>query len=143
MQFYTRPDGTTMSTPQVASNTILLAIFVAVIVYCFNNIRRFWRLRTYPIEMFYGMTLLNLGGRCAYFILKFFQVTTYWTLILLIVPEVFTLGVIISQIMIYTIMHSEITNYMVQHERLNQTRASSALTSESITAAATHEKRVY
>lgn len=68
--------------------------------------------------LFYVMALLNLLSRCAYFVLRFFKQGTYANFLLDIGPGVLDAGIIISQIMIYLIFHTEVSFYLQNRDEI-------------------------
>ena len=127
MLLYTRLDGTDLSWQEAVANSAFVLLYTATILFCYSNIKKFWRMRTAPISIFYLMTMLTLVSRTAFFILRFFTSLTYWNFILLQVPELCFLGVIISQIMIYAIMRLELSTYLKTRDSASrQTRASTS-----------------
>lgn len=105
-------------------NCAFVAMFIAAILFCVENIKKYWRMRTAPITIFYLMTILTLVSRTLFFILRFFTSLTFWNFVFMEVPELCFLGVIISQIMIYAIMQLELSAYLKTRDS-GSTRASS------------------
>jgi len=68
----------------------------------------------------YSLAALLLLSRCAYFALQLFNTDKYWQLVLLIAPEVFSICIVISQIVIYTIMYLEIKIYLEVRDLLKK-----------------------
>ena len=107
-----------MTTSEVFVNAVSMLVFSVALVFCLSNMIRFWRLRTYHTVFFYLMALFNLVTRCTYFGLTFVSSTSYLTLILTVAPSLFTLGVIISQVMMYSILHHEVSFYLDNRDQL-------------------------
>ena len=68
----------------------------------------------------YSLSALLLLSRCTYFALQLFNTEKYWKLVLLVTPEVFSICIVISQIVIYTIMYLEIKIYLEVRDLLKK-----------------------
>jgi len=107
-----------LTTGELIVTVVSLTAFTGAVGFCLSNAIRFWRLRTYHMGLFYVMALLNLLSRCAYFVLRFFKQGTYANFLLDIGPGVLDAGIIISQIMIYLIFHTEVSFYLQNRDEI-------------------------
>lgn len=113
-----------MDTLQTIVNSSSLALFAVATGYALVNIYRFWRMMTFHMGILYTCAMLNLLMRCAYFILKYFATWTYWNLILLVMPDCLGVALVLSQTMIYLILHVEVSFYLQNREQLTVSRSS-------------------
>lgn len=112
MILYNTLDNGEMSLLTFLINTCSLVLFLAASMYGLNNIVRFWKLRTYQMGIFYAMAMSSLLTRSCFFVIRYLYDDTYTNLIFIILPGIFSLSVVLAQIMIYSILCIELTIYM-------------------------------
>ena len=99
----------------VIINTIGLIIYIGSLSFGVYNMIRFRRHRSYPMGVFYVLTVLNLSLRSAYFIVKFFSSSCLLDLVLTVLPSSFSGSIGISQTMNYIVFSIRLNTYL-QHK---------------------------
>ena len=93
-------------------NTIGLIIYLSSLIFGLFNMIRFRRHRSYPMGVFYVLTVLNLSLRTVYFASQFFFRDCQLDLILTILPSSFSGSIGISQTMNYIVFSIRLSTYL-------------------------------
>lgn len=93
-------------------NLIGFLIYTSSLIFGVYNMIKFRRHRSYPMGVFYVLTVLNLSLRAGYFVLSFFPSACFWAVTLSILPSSFSTSIGISQTMNYLVFAIRIDTYL-------------------------------
>ena len=95
-------------------NTVGFLVYLSSLIFGVYNIARFRRHRSFPMGLFYVLTLLNLSFRSAYFAFAFFTSACWVDIALTVLPGSFSGAIGISQLMNYIVLSIRLDTYL-QH----------------------------
>ena len=93
-------------------NLIGFLIYTSSLSFGVYNMIKFRRHRSYPMGVFYVLTVLNLSLRAGYFVFTFFPSACFWGVTLSTLPSSFSTSIGISQTMNYLVFAIRIDTYL-------------------------------
>ena len=94
-------------------NTIGFLVYISSLIFGVYNMIKFRKHRSYPMGVFYVLTILNLSLRACYFIFAFFPKACFWAVTLSILPSSFSCSIGISQTMNYLVFGIRLDTYLM------------------------------
>ena len=93
-------------------NIIGFLVYISSLIFGVYNMIKFRRHRSYPMGVFYVLTILNLSLRACYFVFAFIPGACFWGVTLSILPSSFSSSIGISQTMNYLVFGIRLDTYL-------------------------------